>query len=301
MTRLPPPAPRARRAAVRTLAALTAVLTLGGALAGCDTAIDTPDSLRGSYTLWGALDPTADVQAVRVVPVTDSIGLGSAAPLPVAVVSVDLATAAETPWRDSVVTFRDGSVGHVFTARLRPAYGSRHRVVVRRDGGGEVSALVAVPPFVAPVVQRVQRLGGGVVLFPVLWPGAPQLNRVRVTYTLVRATGEVTDVTRVLVGTSGPVEFGWQTVVDVGVEDDRVQREAGGEPGDFALRNLRVTAEVASEDWRPPGGVFDPEVLAEPGSLGNVEGGFGFVGAAYDVSADVQPLSSDLTATSFAR
>ena len=108
-------------------------------------------------------------------------------------------------------------------------------------------------------------------------------------------------VLAVLVGESGPVEFGWRTVLDIGADDDAIQQAAGGRPGDYYLINFRVSAEVASEDWRPPGGVFDAEVLAEPGSLGNVRGGFGFVGAAYTTEVTVRPAGADLAATSFAQ
>ncbi|HEX8298797.1 MAG TPA: hypothetical protein VF594_06510, partial [Rubricoccaceae bacterium] len=100
------------------LAFLFLAALVGAPLAGCDDAIESPGSLQGTYTLWGALNPQADVQSVRVVPVRDTISLGSAAPLPVTVASVDLETGAETAWRDSVVTFRDGTVGHIFNARL---------------------------------------------------------------------------------------------------------------------------------------------------------------------------------------
>ena len=270
-------------------------LAAGLGLAGCDDQIDTPDSLQGTYTLWGALDPTADVQSVRVVPVSDTIGRGNAAPLPVTVASVDLGTGAETSWRDSVVTFRDGSVGHIYRAALRPAYGSRHRFVVRRDGGREVSAVVAVPPSVE-AVRQTPRIQGG-LQYPVLWPGAPQLNRVRVTYTVQTLGCETEDVTRELVGTSGPVEFGWQTVVDVAAEASAIQTVLGGRRG---LVRVTVSGEVASEDWRPPGGVFDFDVLADPTALGNVSGGFGFVGSAYDASVSFVPTQNELSTTNFA-
>jgi hypothetical protein len=275
-------------------ARLAALLLVAAALAGCDDSIDTPDSLRGTYTLWGALDPTSDVQGLRVVPVTDTIGLGSAAPLPVTVSSVDLETGAEAAWRDSVVTFPDGSIGHVFQASFRPAYGSRHRVVVRRDEGGEVSAVVAVPRYVEPVRQA-PRLSGG-VQYPILWPSAPQLNRVRLTYLLQTSGCEApTPVTRDFPGTSGPVEFGWQTVLDLDTDSQTIQAEIGPR----VLRGITITGEVASEDWRPPGGVFDFDVLAEPSALGNVSGGFGFVGAAYDVSVSFVPTQNELGTTTF--
>ena len=55
------------------------------------------------------------------------------------------------------------------------------------------------------------------------------------------------------------------------------------------LAAIDVTGEVASEDWRPPGGVFDFDVLADPQALTNVRGGFGFVGAAYPFEIPIRP------------
>ncbi|HEX9951828.1 MAG TPA: hypothetical protein VGB53_08675 [Rubricoccaceae bacterium] len=279
------------------LAFLFLTALAGAALAGCDDAIESPDSLQGTYTLWGALNPQADVQSVRVVPVRDTISLGSAAPLPVTVVSVDLETGAETAWRDSVVTFRDGTVGHIFNARLQPAYGSRHRLVVRRDEGGEVSAVVAVPALVQVIRQTVQTSGG--LRYPILLPDAPQLNRVRVTYKLTNRAGSPVEVTRPIAGVVEPVEFGWQILLDVALDDEAIQAQADGEPRDFALREIVITGEVASEDWRPPGGVFDIDVLADPQSLSNVRGGFGFVGAAYPFEVTIRPTPCEIARTSF--
>ena len=278
---------------LRPIAFLALVLL---AASGCDNTIEAPPSLRGAYTLWGALDPTADVQSLRVVPVKDTIGVGMTAPLPVTVTSVDLATGQTAAWRDSVVTYRNGSVGHIYRAHFRPAYESRHRVVVRRDGdGGEISAVVTVPPRVAPLAQATRRLAGRVVL-PVLWPGAPQFNRATVTYLVQDRACGTEEITRPLAGGSGPVEFGWQTQVELSEDAADIVRNAGGPRG---LRRVTVRGEVASEDWRPPGGVFDFDVLAEPVALGNVEGGYGFVGAAYAAEFSFRPPLSDIVATRF--
>ncbi len=271
-------------------------------LAGCDDAIETPGSLRGSYTLYGALDPTADTQAVRVVPVRDTIGLDEDVALPISVVSVDLATGAETPWRDSLVTFRDGQRGHVYSAVTRPAYGSRQRFVVRRDEGGEVSALVAVPPRIEPLRRTIRPTGP--LQYAILMPDAPQLNRISVTYRLATSTGSGATVVREVDGSVGPVEFGWEIVLDLAVADDLVVLDGlrqlpGVEARDLALQLITIRGEIASEDWRPPGGVFDPDVLADPEALTNVRGGFGFVGAAYPFTIEIVPTPCDIQRTRF--
>jgi hypothetical protein len=48
-----------------------------------------------------------------------------------------------------------------------------------------------------------------------------------------------------------------------------------------ALLTLRM--DVVNEEWNPPGGAFDPEILVQPGSFSNVVNGFGFVGAGFQL------------------
>jgi hypothetical protein len=275
---------------------VAAVLAL--ALTGCEEEIARPPDLQAYYTLWGAFDPLADRQAIRVVPITDTVGLGSPDPLPVTVTSVDLETGAETAWRDSVIAFGDGSVGHVFVAGLQPAYGSRHVFRVLDVGGTETSALVAVPPLVEPIRQT-PVVGTGVD-YPHLWIDAPRLNRVRATYILETEACEPRTVTRTLKPSAAqPIEFGWRTLLDLDEEAREIISAQEGAP--LSVREITLAVEVASEDWRPPGGVFDPEILVEPGTLSNVTNGFGFVGAAYPVTVTWRPTPDELDRTPFRR
>lgn len=280
-----------------------ALLLAAVLLTGCEEDIFRPPPLQATYTLWGAFDPTADRQAVRVVPITDTIGVGSPAPLPVTVTSVDLLTGAETTWRDSVVTYSNGSYGHVFLAALRPAYGSRHVFRVVDDEGAETSALVSVPPLIEPIRQT-PVVGGG-VRYPLLWVDAPRLNRVRVAFQVENERCEVYPSTRTIPpNLVRAVEFGSQVVIPLHemAEDLLAESIANDPPGfgmrrELSVREITVSVEVASEDWRPPGGVFDPEVLIEPGTLSNVTGGFGFVGASYAQSVSWRPTPDELRRT----
>ncbi len=272
------------------------------ALAGCEEGVIDPPDIEAAYTLWGAFDPTGDVQAVRVVPITDTVGLGSAAPLPVTVTSVDLETGAEQAWRDSVVTYANGSIGHVYLSDFRPAYGSRHVFRVA-DADGETSALVSVPPLIEPIRQ--EPIVGAGIEYPVLWIDAPRLNRVRAEFLVEdNDCAPYTSSRELELSLVRPVEFGWRVVLPF----DDVARELLAEsleatpPGNteqraLSVRRVRLIVEVASEDWRPPGGVFDPEVLIEPGTLSNVTRGFGFVGAAYEQTIEWTPTPDELART----
>ena len=283
------------------------------ALAGCDNAIETPPSLN-TYTLWGALDPTADVQAVRVIRVADTLVTRTAAPLPVTVASVDLSTGVETPWRDSVVTFHDQSIGHVYHAAFRPEYGERYRIVVRRDAGGnDVTSTVRVPPRSEPSVRFSAAGGARAIVF---WPGAEHLNRLRITYVLQRAgDGDQEDACKVdsvtlgvsdLSGPAGPTDGGWTLVLNfarLGPVLRDYLTDPPEDPADplpsFGLLEVTVRGEVATRDWIGRGGVTDFESLAAPEILDTVEGGFGFIGGAYRTRITFDVAHSDLPFTGF--
>jgi len=52
------------------------------------------------------------------------------------------------------------------------------------------------------------------------------------------------------------------------------------------LSGMGMTVVMLAEDWAPPGGVFDPEILVQPGVFSNVENGYGFIGSTGRFSAE---------------
>ena len=67
----------------------------------------------------------------------------------------------------------------------------------------------------------------------------------------------------------------------------------------LGLFDLEIDLLIGSEDWNPPGSVFDPNVLAQPGILTNVENGFGLVTGGYDESRSLIPSTDALGETGF--
>ena len=90
-------------------------------LAGCEDDVDPTLGTDQVFSLYGYLDPTADRQSVRVVPIVPTINSDTSATIDAVVTSTDLGTGVVTAWRDSLVTYRDGSRGHVFVADYTPA------------------------------------------------------------------------------------------------------------------------------------------------------------------------------------
>ena len=278
------------------IALALATVLLASSLTACDESIPKPDALEETYTLWGAFDPGSDQQFVRVVPITDTVSMGSRDPLGVDVRSLDLATGAETIWRDSVVTYRGGAIGHVFTADLRPRFESRHVFRVISPDDNEVTALVPMPPLVEPILQTV-RLTAADAAYPIFWPGAPQINNPTLTYFFEDGNCNLDSLRVPFPGASDPAEFGWQMMLRLD-EDSEESLFRISLP--TALLRLTVRAEVASEGWRLPlAAATDPELLIQPEVLTNVENGFGFVGSAYTVETSWEPTSDELQRTPF--
>ena len=63
---------------------------------------------------------------------------------------------------------------------------------------------------------------------------------------------------------------------------------------DTEVKVILITVKliVANREWRPPGGVFDPDILVEPGTMSNVDGGFGFVGAGFRLRESWMPTDT---------
>src|SRR5690606_41544980 len=45
------------------------------------------------------------------------------------------------------------------------------------------------------------------------------------------------------------------------------------------LLAVGVRLTMSDDAWRPPGGVFNPDILVQPGTFSDVEHGFGFFGS----------------------
>lgn len=263
---------------------------------GCDEAVTPPEAIEAYFTLWGALDPEAEVQAVRVVPLMPDLDSEVPRDLQVVVTSQDLETGEVVTWRDSVVTFSDGSLGHVFLGTFRPSYGGRYRLEVRRADGARTAANISVPLRVQPFRQATQLVPGD-ALFPIYWPGALQLNALEMTYELENGSCDRFPFALRFEGEAEPSEFGWTTTVLLGEDAERILEALEGR--EHAPTRITLRAEVATAEWRAPGGVFDPDLFLEPGTFSNVENGFGFVGAAYAVEVSWTPEPAAITRTAF--
>ncbi|NNE69844.1 MAG: hypothetical protein HKN29_05705 [Rhodothermales bacterium] len=267
-------------------ALLTPVLGIvlaSGLLSACETTVDPFIEDDRYFTIFGYLDTATDLQAVRVVPLAQTL-VGGSAEIDATVTTTEVESGQVVEWYPEVITFADSSVGVVYRGPMRPIPGYTYQFDVVRSDGARAQALTTIPvpgtievaePTVAvsDAFQQVRWSDISFAPFRVeVWyrfqgvrPGDPFLNAVIVydetTY------GE-------------PRNGGWEALVRL--TGDRVKvSQALNVSEDAGLILLGVGARLTMSDdaWRPPGGVFDREVLVQPGTFSNVDGGFGFLGA----------------------
>ena len=252
----------------------------------CEEAVNPILESDRNYTMFGTLDMEQDTQYVRVERIRETLDAGDPSPLGVRFTSTDLETGAELEWRDSLVTFSDGSVGHVFYTPLRVIPGHRYRIEI--EDAVEPSptwAETTVPEIVEPVVnpEEVQGGAGGVVgsgMQQILWQNLTKRPfRVDSWYRfMVADRTPFVDVVLPYEPASGPGgDAAWQVTLDL--RKDRLTLDTLVQVRETPLVGLGLTLTVLDEAFVPPGGVFDPEVLVQPGTFSNVQNGFGFIGS----------------------
>ena len=260
---------------------LLGAIALAIALIGCAESVDVVLDSGRTYTVYGHFSPRSDTQAVRVYAIDQTIDIVRPDPLDAQVQSINLQSGQTFRWRDSVVQFGEFHFGHIFWAPFRPSYDERHRLTLTRPDGAAATVEVVMPPEADPdLVNPVIRPAW--VLLPILWRGAPRLNNIRVRYYTNRGTFDFD-----YPSDQESREDGQLATVLVHSDARVIFREifrGYGSTGEARLRAIEQFVLVSSEDWVPPGGAFDADILVEPGAFSNVENGYGFVGAGYEAS-----------------
>lgn len=267
-------------------------------ITGCDTSIEPFVGLDEPYTIWGYFNATSDTQWVRVIPLPGSLAACPGDSIDAEVLSTDFTTGEKRTWRHRYVRYPDGSCGHVFWSPFRAGFGHTYRLEVTRSDGQVTSAEGTIPleaQLIRPEpadygttatfgisgeidrIVRTQVRYQGISVPPINpWPPGATPPPVYRLETLVSYDGE-----------EERAEDGWQVRVDLKRDRDAVvaafQSHCLSEL-QIALRRVTFSVLIADSEWMPPGGVFDPEELVEPGTFSNVTNGFGFYGAGYALS-----------------
>ena len=272
-----------------------ALLIAAALLASCESGVDPLVDEPRPFTVWGLLDAASDTQRVRIFSIEETSGVDRPDEPDAVVTSTELESGETLTWRPYAVTYESGATGRLFEAAFRPVHGRRYRLDVTRSDGAVTSATVKVPDKVDFSIERtdtspkihVYVRGEGFNLLGV---------EMRYEATNVPPANAWPAELKIHPAVFYPVEVSYQGTeertrdgvrYDINMTDDFaiIEEEykskclvTEGNP-DIALRRVEFHFVAANEAWNPPGGVFDPEVLIEPGALSNIENGYGFLGA----------------------
>jgi hypothetical protein len=264
---------------------LLAAAAGGLSISGCETSVDPFLESDQYFTIYGSLDMRLKQQFVRVIPLSTVLTNTQSAELDAVVTSTDLSTGEIVVWKDSVVTFEDSSIGHVFFGNLRVRAGRTYQIDVTRSDGVRTTVKATVPPEPSVTVGT-----------PILWSPPrsplPEGSQIIVWSGLSRVPHRISVWYRYLSVPENPfidvsipyptdrdanIDDGFEVVVNYSLDRALLNDEIGG----LGLRHAGMAMEIVvlSDDWVSPTGAFDPEVLSQPGTMSNVENGFGFLGA----------------------
>ncbi len=262
------------------------VLAIG--LGACEESVNPILESDQQFTIFGTLDMDQDTQYVRVIPIRRTLETDASAPLNVTFTSTDLVAGETITWRDSLVGFPDGSFGHVFYTPLRLRPGHTYRVEVRSpDSDIVTSAETTLPaePQAIVMPEEVEFILTTQVRASqqILWQGLSQEPySIEQWYRFFTVEDfSFRDIQLPYVPLNGPAEGQadtWEITLNLVRDRDTMETFIElNESTSLAGLGLRIT--LLDEAFVPPGGVFDPDVLSQPGTLSNVENGFGFVGS----------------------
>lgn len=266
-------------------------------LSGCEEDVTAVVGTEHPFSMWGVLNPLSDTQYVRVFPIEGTLNRGEPMPLDARFVSTDLETGEEELWRDSVLVDERGIVGHVFYAPLTVDYQHTYALAITGGHGATASTEVEVP--IRTTLTLVEPdTSVGVILPGLVLNNPPRLVRNELTFGASYIRGFTDGGCPLYVYRQYSVSYddrireredGWWFVVNLREVHGFVETRALEDPFylppfGITFGFLRFDTIVANEAWNPPNGIYDPNVLVEPGTMSNVENGFGFVGAGYRLS-----------------
>ena len=261
---------------------------------GCETAVTPIVGTTQPYTIFGYLGAERDTQRVHVIPVRDQLDLlDPSTPIDARVFSTNIDNGEEREWNDSLVFFDDGSWAHVYWSEFRAIPLDTYRIDVQRSDGATSTASTKIPLAPTGVIEPPTILGTRLVQQRVRWTPATRLVDVVVEYDASAVIPGTPD--RVVEVPYNAVQQGNDWVVDVNLSSDFnvVTSSFPGSP--VILHEIRMKVFSVDDAWVPPGGVFDFELLSEPGTLDNVDNGFGFVGAGVRETLEWLPDSTVLS------
>ena len=276
-------------------------------LTSCDASVDPVLETNQPFTLFGVLSPSLDTQRVLVFPIENTLRPLPNENLNAVFTTTEKATSAEIIWQDSLIEQANGEVHHMYWAPFTANFGATYLISVENEIGSKSTAEIIVPGEAEIIVEDVDDISD--IILPVRVVGEiARLNKVEVQYGFDYNQLSIAPKldTHVIPLDDRVSRDGEDLVIRINLSRDYIlvrdfiqsQRAIDRARG-IQLRGIQLRFIAANEEWAPPGGAFDPEILVQPGLMSNVENGFGFVGAGYRVVHNWLPADSIAEAAGF--
>lgn len=270
-----------------------ALLLLGS---GCDDAVIDPFENEEKYfTIYGYLDELERNHQVRVIPVTRRVNSVTEPDTPDALLdaevrSIDLTTGQVTKWRHTLEELDDGTYAHIFKASFLISPAGRYRLEVERSDGkityaetqvpniNKTNLLQFAPMYVSPDSSE--------IYLDMYIPEIPSPWEIQAIY--LWEAERLRKRAYVPYGRPGSktADGGWDLRMNISDDQKWVKEDArvlieGSEDNDrmLYLTSLGIQIRILSENWDPPEGTFDPNILANPSVNTNVVNGYGLWGS----------------------
>ena len=272
------------------------------ATACSDTTLDPFDNDERYFTVYGFLDQMEEHHSVRVIPVSRNPELILAPTedhqIDARVFSTDLTTGFLREWAHSFEKLDDGTYGHIFRSRFLVMPGRRYRLEVIRADDKMAWAETRIPEI--PDAALFER--GPITFSPdssqirqeIIIPRIASPWDIKAIYLMdnqnnASEPGGGILQARFLVpyGRAGlrTPEGGWRVTLNLNQDTETVSQWIADYRADGVYDQtpetvvaMGVQVRILDGAWDPPHGVFDPEVLAQPNLIGNVQNGYGHFG-----------------------
>ena len=275
---------------------------------GCQEGVVPVLDTGRPFTLFGLLNPREDTQWVRVFPIEDRLVEAKPEFLDAVFTSTELQTSELYVWTDSLLLESDGKYSHVFWTPFRAEYGYIYRLEAKRSDGQISTTEVVVPREAELIIEEPYSIGE--IVQPVFVQGeVPHLIRIEVEDNILfeQITREIrlgalvidTVLTRIRLvfprdDKKRKEEDGWRILINLSDDQDLLldmipSNYERPTPHEIYLSSIELRMIAANEEWDPPGGSWDVDALIQPGTMSNVENGFGFVGAGYRLKKEWLP------------
>ena len=254
---------------------------------GCEAAFEPLAPTEAAFSVYGYLDSDASDQVVRVVPLRSRLLR--------AYTEADLTYNTSTigpngliPWTNDLYELPNQELALGSTAAFRPRSGQTYRLVVEDPLTGRKAEATTSLPMAIPSENL---LFDTIFQRDLLWVQNLFLDKVtephfmEAIYTVRnRSTSVVDSVSIAYLGRrAGRLveDRGTEYVFLLQQDADSVYKALGMVVGNRQLELLRIQMRMSSlsDEWKTPGGIRDPEVLAAPGVWSNVSYGLGFFGS----------------------